>query len=327
MDAPNLAVIGTGYWGQNLLRNFHSLGVLKVFCDSNPETLATFCSKYSNLKGASSFEEMLSEKALQAVVIATPAVTHYELAKKALLAGKDVFVEKPLALHAREGEELVKLAEERKQILMVGHVLEYHPAVLKIRELISKGTIGKIKYIYSNRLNFGKVRREENILWSFAPHDIAIILRIMGESPIQVSAMGGAYIQANVADVTVTQLLFNHGAMAHFFVSWLNPFKEQRLVIVGSEKMVQFDDVNKSLTIYDFKVDLEKGEPIPVKGGGTSIPYDADEPLLLECKAFMESIRTRKPPLTDGASALKVLHVLQAAQKSLTLQGQPVVLN
>ena len=188
--------------------------------------------------------------------------------RRALQAGKDVFVEKPLALRAEEGAALVKLAESRGRMLMVGHVLEYHPAIVRLRELVEGGALGKVQYIYSNRLSLGKVRREENILWSFAPHDVAIILRLMGSMPLQVVATGGAYVQPNIADVTVTNLLFDNGVRAHIHVSWLHPFKEQRLVVIGSRKMASFDDVAKQLVLYDQRVEVEKGQPVPIKGDG-----------------------------------------------------------
>jgi len=263
---------------------------------------------------------------VEGVVIATPAETHYELARRALLAGKDVLVEKPLALTYEQGAELVKLAERRGRILMVGHVLEYHPGIVRLLELVRRGELGKVRYIYSNRLSLGKVRREENILWSFAPHDIAIILRLMGQMPFQVVACGGSYVQPNIADVTVTNLLFDNGVRAHIFVSWLHPFKEQRLVVIGSHKMASFDDVAKRLVLYDQHVDVRNGEPIPVKGDGLEVPYPSDEPLRLECQAFLTAMETREPPLTDGISGLRVLKVLQAAQRSLVMNGEPVSL-
>jgi len=260
------------------------------------------------------------------VVIATSAETHYELARQALEAGKDVLCEKPLALTYEQRAELVRLAERGGRILMVGHVLEYHPGVVRLLELVRAGELGKVRYIYSNRLSLGKVRREENILWSFAPHDIAIILRLMGSMPFQVVACGGSYIQPNIPDVTVTNLLFDNGVRAHIFVSWLHPFKEQRLVIIGSRKMASFDDVAKKLIVYDQHVDVRNGEPIPIKGDGLEVPYSPDEPLRLECQAFLSAITTRQPPLTDGASGLRVLKVLQAAQRSLVMNGEPVSL-
>jgi predicted dehydrogenase len=209
---------------------------------------------------------------------------------------------------------------------MVGHILEYHPGILKLRELIAADELGKVRYVYSNRLNLGKVRREENILWSFAPHDIAIIIRLLGAMPLQVVATGGAYIQPNICDVTVTQLLFDNRVAAHIFVSWLNPFKEQRLVVVGSKRMATFDDVKRELVLHDQRVDLKEGEPIPMRGDGKRIEYAPDEPLRLQCLAFLEAIKTRQPPISDALSALRVLRVLQAAQRSLITQGHPVQL-
>jgi predicted dehydrogenase len=263
---------------------------------------------------------------VQGVVIATPAETHFDLTAQALEAGKDVMVEKPLALTYEQGARLVRLAGERERILMVGHVLEYHPAVVRLVELVQAGELGKVHYIYSNRLSLGKVRREENILWSFAPHDVAVILRLMGRMPFQVTACGGSYLQPNIADVTVTNLLFDNGVRAHIHVSWLHPFKEQRLVVIGSRKMASFDDVAKKLVLYDQRVDIKEGQPVPVKGTGEEVPFPADEPLRLECLAFLNAIRTRTPPLTDGLSGLHVLQVLGAAQRSLILNGEPVTI-
>jgi predicted dehydrogenase len=207
---------------------------------------------------------------------------------------------------------------------MVGHVLEYHPAVAALSQLIRSGALGKVHYIYSNRLSLGKIRREENILWSFAPHDIAVILRLMGNMPFQVSACGGSYLQPNIADVTLTNLLFDNGVRAHIHVSWLHPFKEQRLVVIGSRQMAVFDDVAKKLVLYDQRVEWHEGEPVPIKNEGQSLAYDLTEPLKLECMAFLNSIATRTPALTDGQSGLKVLRVLQAAQRSLVMNGEPV---
>jgi predicted dehydrogenase len=270
------------------------------------------------------------EEALRApvtgLVIATPAETHYELSKQALEAGKDVLVEKPLALTYAQGAHLVRLAATSARILMVGHVLEYHPAIVCLQELVRSDALGKVHYIYSNRLSLGKVRREENILWSFAPHDVAVILRLMGSLPFQVVACGGSYVQPNIADVTVTNLLFDNGVRAHIYVSWLHPFKEQRLVVVGAQKMASFDDVAKRLVLYDQRVEVKEGEPIPVSGQGEEIIFASDEPLRLECQAFLKSLKTRQLPVTDGYSGLQVLKVLQAAQRSLVMNGEPVQL-
>jgi predicted dehydrogenase len=322
---PSIAVVGCGYWGKNLVRNFAQLGSLQMVCDSTCGGLETAHQIAPQAVMASDLREVL-RAGVQGVVIATPAETHFELTAQALEAGKDVMVEKPLALTYEQGARLVRLAGERQRILMVGHVLEYHPAVMRLVELVGSGELGKVYYIYSNRLSLGKVRREENILWSFAPHDVAVILRLMGRMPFQVTACGGSYLQPNIADVTVTNLLFDNGVRAHIHVSWLHPFKEQRLVVVGSRKMASFDDVAKKLVLYDQRVDIREGQPVPIKGEGEEVPFSPDEPLKLECHAFLEAISTRRPPKTDGESGLRVLQVLQAAQRSLIVNGEPVTI-
>jgi predicted dehydrogenase len=325
IDPPQVAVVGCGYWGKNLVRNFNQLGALAMVCEAMPSGRAAAEALAPQTPIVDDIQPALDGDA-PGIVIATPAETHYSLAQRAMKAGKDVFVEKPLALTPEQGAHLVRLAEERGRILMVGHVLEYHPAIARLRELIQADELGKIQYIYSNRLSLGKVRREENILWSFAPHDVAIILRLMGAMPLQVVACGGSYVQPNIADVTVTNLLFDNGVRGHIHVSWLHPFKEQRLVVIGSRKMASFDDVSKQLVLYDQRVEVDKGQPIPVKGEGEHVAFPADEPLRLECQAFLDAIATRQAPLTDGPSGLRVLEVLGAAQRSLMLNGEPVTI-
>jgi len=322
----NIALIGMGYWGPKLARNLMALpgAHLHSICELRPDRVKDFSDELPGVNFVSDFDATVNNPDVDAVAIVTPAETHFTLARQALLAGKDVFVEKPLALLYEEGAELVRLAREHQRILMVGHLLEYHPAIVRLKELVNSGELGRIRYIYSNRLSLGKIRREENILWSFAPHDIAVILRMIGDLPYQVLACGGGYVQANIADVTVTNLLFDNGVRAHIFVSWLHPFKEQRLVVVGSKKMASFDDVSKRLVVYDQRVDLKEGEPVPVRGEGQEVGFSQDEPLRLECAAFVEAIKTRTPPLTDGLSGLRVLRVLQAAQRSLITNGQMV---
>ena len=324
----NIAVVGCGYWGKNLVRNMHGLGVLKAVMDSTEtgralaRKLAPGVSIYDN------FATVLRNPDIKAVVIATPAETHASLTEQALTAGKDVLCEKPLALRYEDGRRLVQLAGEQGRILMVGHLLEYHPAVRKMIELCHQGELGRVFYIYSNRLNLGKIRREENILWSFAPHDIAIILRLVRDMPFEVIATGGSYLQPNIADTTITQLLFNNGVRAHIFVSWLHPFKEQRLVVVGEKNILSFDDVNKTLVLHHQYVDFDlERMPVPVRGEGEEIPFAEDEPLRKECEAFIDAIDSRQPPLTDGPSALRVLRVLQASQRSLVTNGRVVTLD
>ncbi len=320
-----VGVVGCGHWGKNLVRNFHELGALTHVCDSAADKLAQIAQLYPDVKRCSQFEELLASD-VSAVVIAANAEHHAWMAEAALLAGKDVFVEKPLALRYRDGENLVNLAEKLNRILMVGHLLEYHPAMLRLKKLIDDGELGKVFYVYSNRLNLGRIRREENILWSFAPHDIAVILRLIGELPLEVVATGGAYLQPNIADVTVTNLHFDNGVRAHIFVSWLHPYKEHRLVVVGSKKMASFNDVasGDKLLIYDQGIEWVNGEPVPRTSAGVKVDFDSTEPLRAECQHFLECLAERKKPRTDGRSALDVLNVLQASQRSLQTNGAVV---
>jgi predicted dehydrogenase len=305
------------------VRNFARLGALALVADPDPAGRALAAELAPGVEIVDSLERVLASD-VRAVAIATPAATHAACVGAALEAGKDVFVEKPLALSFTDGAELVTLADSRGLMLTVGHVLEYHPAMEALRDLVADGTLGDLRYIYSNRLSLGKVRREENILWSFAPHDVAVILRLVGALPLSVSASGGAYLQPDIVDVTLTSMLFPGGVRAHIHVSWLHPFKEQRLVVIGSRKMATFDDVAKRLELHDQRVDFEDGVPITVKGPGQQIGYSDEEPLRLECEAFLDSVRTRRPTLTDGLSAVRVLRVLQAAQESLVREGAAV---
>ena len=229
----SVVVVGMGYWGKNLVRNFYELGALSAICDSSGSVEATCRNEFKNIRFCRDFGSILSDPSFTAVALATPAVSHYAMAKAALEAGKDVFVEKPLAIEVKQGEELVELAEVRNRILMVGHILRYHPAIVKLAELIQRGDLGKIQYLYSNRLNIGKIRTEENILWSFAPHDISVILALLDQAPNHGPCQGGAYLNRHVVDVTLSQFSFPSGVQAHIFVSWLHPVKEQRLVVVG----------------------------------------------------------------------------------------------
>jgi UDP-2-acetamido-3-amino-2,3-dideoxy-glucuronate N-acetyltransferase len=321
----NIAVVGNGYWGRNLVRNFYDLGVLEVVCDGKPEVEAAIHEKYPSLRFTRDYSEVLAMDSISAVVLATPAAAHFDMARRALLAGKDVFVEKPLALKAAEGAELVDLAARAGRILMVGHILQYHPAVSKLKELIGSGALGRIQYLYSNRLNIGKIRTEENILWSFAPHDISVILALLGEEPSEVRCTGDSYLSQAVADVTLTDLAFPSGARAHIFVSWLHPFKEQRLVVVGSEKMAVFDDTaaNK-LVLYPHRVEWKNRIPTAIKAEGCPVALDTAEPLREECRAFLQAIETRRNPLTDGREGLQVLRLLNDCQESLE-KGQTIL--
>lgn len=316
MQEKFVGFAGMGYWGKNILRNLYELGILHTACDSNPEAVYEWRKKFPDVNFTTSFNEMLQNPGIKAIAVATPAATHYEMAKKILMVGKDVFIEKPLALTVGEGEELVELAEQGKRILMVGHILQYHPAVIKLKELISSGELGKIQYIYSNRLNIGKLRTEENILWSFAPHDISVILMLLGEEPLKVSAFGGEYLSRGICDTTLTTLEFKNGVKGHIFVSWLHPYKEQKLIVVGSKAMVVFDDVSvEKLFIYPHKIEWKDGKiPVAQKAECRVVPVENKEPLKEELKYFIECVLERKRPKTDGYEGLRVLKILSLAE-------------
>lgn len=322
---PRVAVLGCGYWGKNHVRTFARMGALGVVCDPDPAAESLVRELAPGVPFVREIDEALAAD-VAGVVIATPAETHARLCELAIRAGKDVLCEKPLALRLEDAKRVAELSRERGHILMTGHLLEYHPAILKLRELVDTGYLGKIQYIYSNRLSLGIIRREENILWSFAPHDIALILRIVGDMPFQVICSGGAYLQPNIADMTVMQMVFATGIAAHIFVSWLHPFKEQRLVVVGSDRIAAFNDVAKELMVWDLNLRRDGRQTVPEKAEGRRVDFDHVEPLRRECEAFLESIRTRKEPLTGPESALNVLRILHAAQRSLITHGQPVML-
>jgi UDP-2-acetamido-3-amino-2,3-dideoxy-glucuronate N-acetyltransferase len=324
LKTPRIALIGNGWWGKNIGRNLHELGVLAVVADSDAERLSFAEEKFPGVGLHRDAQEVLDRTDIDAVCIAAPAAAHAAIGTAALRAGKDVFVEKPLALQVEEGRALVEEAEKRGRILMVGHLLQYHPAVLKLKEIVAGGRLGALRYIYSNRLNLGKVRREENILWSFAPHDIDIIMLLAGSMPGKVLAVGASYLQPRIADTTVTHLFFEGSLQAHIYVSWLHPFKDQRLVVVGSDAMAVFDDVKPGdkLVIHRGKVDVEEGKPIVVTQS-PAVPVDcgSGEPLRAEMEHFIACVGERKRPRTDGAVGLRVLAVLQACQRSMGRGG------
>jgi UDP-2-acetamido-3-amino-2,3-dideoxy-glucuronate N-acetyltransferase len=323
-----IAVVGAGYWGVNLVRVFHRLGVLARICEFSPARLEHLAKEYPDTPMDADYQTVLGDPSLDAVVIATPAETHHELAKQALESCKDVLVEKPMTLRCEETEDLIAIAQRERRILMVGHLLEFHPAVTRLEQLVAQGELGRIEYIYSNRLNLGKVRREENAFWSFAPHDISVILLLLKQLPIQVTATGGAYLQPNVADVTISTMLFNRGVRAHLFVSWLHPYKEQRLVVVGERGMAVFDDVRKTekLQLYDKKIALVDGQFVVDRPTGHAVEFSPDEPLMLECQHFIDCVASRRTPKTDGHDAWRVLKVMEASQRSLSMNGEPVQL-
>ncbi|MFH2010981.1 MAG: Gfo/Idh/MocA family oxidoreductase [bacterium] len=328
MQNQSIALVGCGGWGKNHLRNWAALGVLRQVCDASAEQREFARSQVPGMDTTADFEDVLANPEVRGVVIATPAATHAELALRALDAGKDVFVEKPMALTSAEGRRVVERAEERRRILMVGHVLVYHAAVRALIGLVKDGSLGRIRYIYSNRLNLGKIRTEENSLWSFAPHDVALMLDLLGGAvPQNISCTGGTYLSQGVADVTLTTLTFPGGVRSHIFVSWLHPFKEQRFVVVCDQQMAVFDDTRpwtEKLALYPHRVDWLEGQmPVAHRAEANFVELEANEPLRAECEHFLHCMDRRETPLSDGHSALRVLQVLEAAQQSLDSGGAP----
>ncbi len=329
-----IAVLGTGDWGANLVRNFAALpgARLAAVCDSDPQRLARTAAQYPDARPLARVEEVAGAEEVQAVVVAASAVSHYPLARTLLEAGKDVYVEKPLALQVDHAEALIRLARERGRILMVGHLLLYHPAVRHLKQMVDRGELGDIFYIYSQRVNLGKVRRDENALWSFAPHDLSVILHLLDREPLDVVARGSAFLQGRVEDVVFVDLRFPGGKLAHVHVSWLDPHKLRKFTVVGSQKMAVFDDMEASekLRIYDKGVDragevVSYGDALTVRSGDILIPrISLQEPLRIECQHFVDCVRERKTPLSDGADGLRVVRVLAAAQGSLEAGGTPV---
>jgi UDP-2-acetamido-3-amino-2,3-dideoxy-glucuronate N-acetyltransferase len=322
MNMPErfVGLIGLGHWGKNLLRNLYELGVLHTACDTDADIVAQRQNQFPQVHYTQSFLEILQHPEIRAVAISAPAIKHFEFARLAIEAGKDVFVEKPLALTARDGEELTHLAEKHQKILMVGHILQYHPAVNRLKQLISEGRLGKIQYIYSNRLSIGKLRTEENILWSFAPHDISVILMLLEEEPIRVTAFGGYYLNQGIYDTTMTTMEFNNGVKGHIFVNWLHPFKEQKLVVVGSKAMAVFDDLSEDkLCLYPHRIEWKEGKiPVAEKAEREVIPVEKAEPLKSEMQHFIDCVLARKRPKTDGMEGVRVLKILEAAERELT---------
>jgi predicted dehydrogenase/carbonic anhydrase/acetyltransferase-like protein (isoleucine patch superfamily) len=315
---PRVAVVGCGYWGKNLVRNFSELGALAAICDPDQASADRLASAYP--ARVIDWQALRHDADIDAVAIAAPAALHYRLARAALDNGKHVFVEKPLALDVAEAEQLCELAGTAGRCLMVGHLLQYHPAFLKLKEMVHQGVLGRLQYLYSNRLNLGKIRREEDILWSFAPHDISMILALVGADPERVTAEGGNYLHKSIADVTTTHMAFPGGEQAHIFVSWLHPFKEQKLIVVGDRGMAVFNDAEpweRKLVMYRHRIEWRGTVPVPEKADAEAVVLDVGEPLRLECQHFLDSILNGTPPRTGGEEGLRVLRVLTTASASL----------
>ena len=332
-NMTKVAVVGYGYWGPNLARSFLHLpeAHLVACCDLDETRLSKAQDLYPAITTTADYQSLLDNPEIDAVALATTAPTHYELTKTALAHGKHVLVEKPLTLNSDQAWELVNLAEERGRVLMVGHVFEHNPAVWKMKELIDQGEIGVPYYAYSTRVNLGRVRSHLNALWSIAPHDISILIYLLGQMPIKVSAHGATYLNRNVEDVVFIHLVFPQGITAHVHVSWLDPSKARRMTVVGSKKMIIYDDVASEgkIKIYDKGV-YRKGDEIygefqfKLHSGDIYIPkIDMSEPLRNECAHFIECIQEGKRPTTDGENGLRVVRVLEAAQRSLKAGGAP----
>jgi predicted dehydrogenase len=331
----NVGIIGSGYWGINHVRTFNALNncELKGVADLSPANLERVKGISADIRTTDDYRRILDDKDIDAVVVATDAESHFKLASEAMDSGKHVLVEKPLALTVADGESLVRRAEKSGLVLMVGHILLYHPAVAKMKEFISNGELGDVYYLFTQRVNLGKVRATENALWSLAPHDISIMLHLVGDEPQEVSASGRSYVQDGIEDVVFFWLRFPGVMMAHGHVSWLDPHKIRKLTVVGSKKMAVFDDVDSTEKVRLYNKGVESspatygsyGESISIRHGDVNIPYvKMVEPLRAECLHFIECVEKGATPLTDGRDGLRVLKVLEAAQRSLKGGGIPV---
>jgi predicted dehydrogenase len=335
----SIAQVGIGYWGKNLLRNFAALPEAAVVraCDQRSEIVAGMRNQYPGIDFTDRYEDLLEDPAVQGIVIATETPKHYPMAKAALEAGKHVFVEKPIAQRVAEAEELVWLAEQYNLRLMVGHLLLYHPAFRYVEDLIRKGDLGEVYYLYSIRVNLGIIRQQENALESLSPHDLSVALHLLDRQPVGVSAQGQSYLQPGIADVAFATVYFEDGKLAHVHTSWLDPHKIRKVTVVGSRRMAVIDDVEniEKVRLYDKGVDIKPGEgryasyaeAMTVRSGDIHIPkIDMQEPLRLECAHFIDCIRTGRAPRSDGRNGLAVVQILEAAQESLKLNGTYVKL-
>jgi predicted dehydrogenase len=332
--ALNIAVIGAGYWGKNLVRNFATAKrcFLKYVCDLDQKTLEVQKRNFPYIKTTTNMEKMINDGGIDAVVIATGVPSHFSIAQKCLEAGKHTYVEKPLTLKAGDSKILIDTAKKKGLKLMVGHLLEYHPAVSYLKEMIGKGIIGRPYYMYTQRVNLGIVRQDENAWWSLAPHDISIVCYLLGSEPVSVSVQGQCYLQKNIEDVVFATIKFADGKMANVHCSWLDPHKIRKMTVVGSEKMVTFDDMEatEKIRMYDkaaaVKLDTNTyAEIVSLRFGDIVIPkVPGGEPLALECNHFIDCVLDDKPIRSDGTDGLRVVRVLEAGQKSLKSKGEPV---
>jgi predicted dehydrogenase len=320
--AVRVGVAGLGHWGPNLARNFAEVADLAWICDRDEERVGSFAARYPDARATTRFDELLDDPELDAVVLATPAVTHFELTRASLLAGKHVFVEKPLSLSATLGEQLVALAEERGLVLMPGHLLLYHPGVAKLKDLIDSDELGRLLYVYGNRQNLGQIRRDENALWSLGAHDLSVILHLAGEEPAEAWARGESFLTPGIEDVVFCFLRFPSGVVAHMHLSWLDPHKIRQMTVVGDRKMAVFDDMqlDRKVTIYDKGPEQRPdtyGEWLTRTGDISSPRISSDEPLRLECEHFLKLVRGEGDRFEAARAGLAVVRALEQLQTSL----------
>lgn len=330
-----IGIVGCGYWGPNLIRNFYEIPKSEVLlcCDLDKTKLEKIKQKYP-INVTENFSDILNNKSIDAVVIATPPATHHKLAKEVLLADKHVFIEKPMTLNSKDAKDLIKIAQQKNKVLMVGHTFEYSPAVNKLKDLIIKGELGKVHYIYTNRLNLG-LFQNSNVIWDLATHDISIVLYLFNKKPVSISAKGKSHIQEGIEDVAFMTLTFEDGSIAHFHVSWLDPCKVRKTVVVGSKKMVVYDDVEPLEKLKVYEKGVSKYDDYSTFGefqlsynyGDITIPkIDTAEPLKLECIHFLDCIEKGETPRSCGEVGLQVVKILEAAEKSIKNKGEEVKL-
>lgn len=337
-----LGIIGCGYWGANLVRNFHQTDdcVIKTVSESSESRREYVKENYPDIDVTPVYNDLLNDKEIDAIIIATPASSHFPAASESLMAGKHVFVEKPLSLNSKDAEELVSLADKTGKILMVGHTVIYNEPIVKVKELIDSGELGEIYYAYASRVNLGKVRSDVNVMWNLAPHDVSVLLYLLSKKPIKVAARGFSYIQENIEDVVYLNIGFENNINAQIHLSWLDPNKRREITIVGSKKMLVYDDISpERIKIYDKGIDKQNkneylgeykdfGEyQLIQRAGDMMIPkVNINEPLKIECQHFIDCINSGEEPITSGRSALDVIRILEAANSSLKNSGHEVIL-
>ena len=331
-DPVRIGMVGIGYWGPNIARNLNAIEGCELawICDADEAMREKWARVYTDTRFTAELDELLADDSLDAVAITSPVPTHAPLAKRVLESGKHAFVEKPLAQNVADAEDLVSTAADNDRVLMVGHLLEYHPAINQLREMIEAGDLGDIRYIYGQRLNLGRIRADENALWSLGAHDVSVLLSLAGELPVEASARGQAYLQDGVEDVVFGYLQFPSGMAGHLHLSWLDPHKARKITVVGAQKMATLDDMDmdRKLTIYDKGFDPQESsfgdrEYVTRSGMVSSPPVPSQEPLRIECEHFVDCVRTGDTPRSDGHNGARVVRVLEALQSSLDAGGAP----